>query len=319
MPIDLFNLNPSNCTPFYKQLCEPNQITEVRRQHINAIWQWYSAMRLADKNFVPDFPKNTKQRWWELETAWFLHNCGYNLSKGKAGSDFFCTGENIAFEVEAVAPTPGKEGHPNFVPEISHTDNLRERERIELLRLTSVIYEKARKRLRDIKKGYSNPSLPFVIAISPADLPYMFSGGDMPAALKAVYPIGRQYYSIDPATGQFLSRKWECRPQLHKSTLPQEPISTQVFCPECGTEPYRKVSALLYSTLNIWVHGYPYPPFEHQKQFVIIHNGDCITPLPRGSIRAGTEYWPEPTGKINEYNLEKIVIEESEPLDTQEQ
>jgi hypothetical protein len=319
MPTDLFNLNSSNCHPFYKELCEPDQITKVRRQHINAIWQWYSSNKLADNNFVTDFPKNTKQRWWELETAWFLHNCGYNLSKGKAGSDFLCKRENSVFEVEAVAPTPGKEGHPNFVPKILHTKNLGERERIELLRLTSAIYDKGEKHLRDTKKGYSNPSLPFVIALSPADLPNMFSGSDMPAALKAVYGIGGQYCNFDPATGHFLSRKWKCRPQLHKTTLPQEPISTQVFCPECGTEPYTKVSALLYSTLNIWVHGYPYSPCEHQNKFVVIHNGDCVNPLPKGSIRAGTEYWLEPTGKINEYKLEKIGLEETEPLDTQEQ
>ncbi len=305
MLIDRFNLNPSHCHPFYKQLCKPDQITEVCRQHINAIWQWYSAMELADKNFVTDFPKNTTQRWWELETAWFLHNCGYNLAKGKAGSDFLCKGENIVFEVEVVAPTPGKEGHPNFVPEISNTNNLRERERIELLRLTSAIYDKAKKHLRDIEKGCSNPSLPFVIALSPADLPNMFSGLDMPAALKAVYPIGGQYYSLDPATGQALSREWECRLQIHKSALPKEPISTQVFCPGCGTEPYPQVSALLYSTLNVRVHGYPYSPCEHQKQFVVIHNGDCLKPLARGSIRAGAEYWLESTGNTNEYKLEK--------------
>lgn len=305
MLIDCLNQSHPNCHLFYRALCDPDHAAETRRDHINIIWQWYFDLGLADKNFVTDFPINTRQRWWELETAWFLHNCGYILSKEKAGSDFLCKRDNIAFEVEAVAPTPGKEGHPNFVPEISHTSNLRERERIELLRLTSVIYEKAKKRVRDIEKGYSDPSLPFLIALSPADIPSTFSGWDMPAALKAVYPIGGQYYTIDPETGQFLSRKWQSRPQLDKSTFSQEPISTQVFCPGCGTEPYPQVSALLYSNLNIWVHGYPYSPNNHQKQFVLIHNGNCINPVQKGSIHAGSEYWLESTGNANEYTLVK--------------
>jgi hypothetical protein len=310
--INLFELNPTKCHPFYKQLCAPDRIAEVRRQHITVMCQWYFEMGLADANFKSDFPIRTSQRWWELETAWFLRNCGFNLSKRRTGSDFLCERKNIIFEVEAVVSGPGEDA--NFVPEysltgsgrfqISETINISERERIEILRLTNSIDTKAKKHLWDIKKGYSDPSIPFVIALSPVDMPDMIANWDMPAALKAVYPIGGQYRKIDPATGEFLQgRGWNCRHLVNKGTPTHAAISTQVFCHGCGTEQHRKVSALLYSTLNIWVYGYPYSPSEHQKQFVVIHNEDCIKPLVRGSIKAGVEYWLEPTGTTNEYKL----------------
>lgn len=310
MTMDLFSSDSADCHPLYERLCESDPVSEVRRQHVSALWRWYLAAGLADDNFIAEFPKNTTQRWWELETAWFLSNCGYSLSKRRAGSDFLCKGPDVTFEVEAIAPKPGKEDKPDFVRPISATTNLRERERIELLRLTSAIYNKARKRLGDIEKGSSDPSLPFLIALSPFDLPTMFSGWDMPAALKAVYPIGGQFYRIDPSTGQFLSKQWECRPALSKGSLHDEPISTQVFCPGCGTVAHRKVSGLLYSALDMWVYGYPYNPLEHQGEFIVIHNGDCDVPLRRGSVRAGTEYWLESTGDPGKYELknEKLIL-----------
>ncbi|WKZ21011.1 MAG: hypothetical protein QY305_10000 [Candidatus Brocadiaceae baterium WH-1] len=276
-------------------------------------------MELADANFDSDFPIQTGQRWWELETAWFLYNCGFDLSKKRTGSDFLCKRENIVFEVEAVVAGPGRKDHPDYVPEFtltgsrqfqtSGTIKIPERERIEILRLTNSISTKAIKHLSDIKKGYSDPSIPFVIALSPVDMRDIIANGDMPAALKAVYPIGGQYRMIDPVTGEFLpGRRWKCRPLVNKKTPSHAAISTQIFCPGCGNEQSRKVSALLYSTMNIWIHGYPYSPGEHQKQFVVVHNNDCNIPLIRGTIKAGVEYWLESTGTTNEYELTESKI-----------
>jgi hypothetical protein len=319
-PIDLFELAPSKCHPFYTQLFASERMADVR-QHINTMWQWYAGRGLADAHFVSEFPIRTSQRWWELETAWLLRNCGFNLSKRHAGSDFRCERENIAFEVEAVVAGPGTEDHPDLVPEYpltgsgrfqtSETINIPERERIELLRLTNAIDVKARKHLCDLEKGNSDPSVPFVIALSSVDLALMVAEWDMPAALKAVYPIGGQCYDLDPATGEFLSRRWQCRPQVNKGTPSRAAITTQVFCPGCGSAHHREVSALLYSTLNIREAGYPYPPREHQKRFVVIHNEDCTKPLAKGSIRTGAEYWLEPTG-TNEYALAESRIGQSE-------
>jgi hypothetical protein len=53
------------------------------RLHINTLWQWYSDNGLADCNFLRDFPLQTTQRLWELEIAWLLHNCGFNLSNAQ--------------------------------------------------------------------------------------------------------------------------------------------------------------------------------------------------------------------------------------------
>jgi hypothetical protein len=316
----LFNSTQDGCHPVYKNLRSSARMADVRL-HINALWQWYFDNGLADRNFLSQFPIQTTQRLWELETAWLLHNCGFSLSKNRAGSDFHCEGANMAFEVEAIVAGAGAEGHPNFVKEYVLTGNAQfkcseticipEREQTELLRLTSAIDTKAKKHICDMRKGTSDPSLPFVIALSSVDMPMLVSGWDMPAALKAVYPIGGQCYGVNPVTSKFLCRLWQCRPQVQKGTASRAGISTQVFCPGRGAPHHREVSALLYSRVDCQKPGYPYPANEHRKHFVLIHNEDCIKPLARGTITTGAEFWLEQSGP-KEYILAESKIEESE-------
>lgn len=157
--------------------------------------------------------------------------------------------------MDAVAPGPGSNDNPDFVNEIpmrgngrfqcSETIRIPERERVELLRLTGAIDAKAKKHVCDIEKGTSDPSLPFVVAIGVLDMNMVVSNWDMPAALKAVFPIGAQCYDIDPATSRFIRHRWQCRPQIRKGTKSLEDISTQMFCPGCGAREHREISALL--------------------------------------------------------------------------
>jgi hypothetical protein len=315
----LFAVTPANCHSAYTEiLC--SRMHHVR-EHLNRLWQWYLKSGLPDAHFLSEFPIQTHKRVWELETAWFLHNCGFTLSSQKAGADFRCESQDLMFEVDAVAPGPGASDHPDFVNEIplsgdgavrcSQTIHIPERERLELLRLTGVIDAKARKHECDMKKGVSDSALPFVIAISVIDMPMVVSDWDMPAALKAVFPIGGQCYDIDRATGKCLRHRWRCRPQIEKRTKALTDISTQMFCPGCGASRHREISALLYSKLDFREVCYPYSPEEHRKHFVLIHNADCTKPLDRGTLKVGVEYWIEQTGE-NEYVLSETTLEESE-------
>lgn len=309
---DLFSSSPTQCHPDYK--CLLSSRMQNVRQHLNQVWQWYLECGLPDDHFLSEFPLQTSKRLWEMETAWFLHNCGFTLSSRKAGADFLCESEGKAFEVEAVAVGPGADDHPDLVREFTMANdgpvrcskriNIPERERIELLRVAGAIDSKAKKRLCDIDKGVSDSSLPFLIALSVVDIPMMVSDWDMPAALKAVYPIGGQCYDIDPATGRFLRRRWQCRPQIQKGTEAKSNISTQIFCPGCGASHHREISALLYSNLNFREFGYPYNPWEHCRQFFLIHNADCTRELVHGSLNVKAEYWLEETSP-NEYVLSK--------------
>jgi|GEM_PF-4913340 len=302
-PSDLFNREPTTPHELFTQLCVTKNIE--RRKHLNSIWQWYFANRLSDKNFQSDFPINTSQRWWELEVAWFLKNIGVSLSvKNSAGSDFSCKLDDVKFEVEAVVAGKGSDKNPDCVNELiplgaaihKFTEHiqLEERERMELLRLTSSIETKARKHICDINKGYSDPSCPFIIAISPTDIKPLVSNIGIPAAVKAVYSIGEQYYAIEPSTGKFIEHGWNYRPLLHKTST-AKPISSAYFLPTTKIFRYRNISALLFSTLDIWECGYPYTPYDHMKRFILVHNANCLNPLQRQSIKAGTEYWIEPT------------------------
>lgn len=315
----LFRSNLANCHPAYTDLL--NSRRPHVREHIDRLWQWYREAGLPDAHFLSEFSLQTCKRLWELETAWFLYNSGFTLSNRKAGADFRCVSEGHTFEVDAVAPGPGASDHPDVVNEVpllgdgafrcSETIHIPERERIELLRLTSVIDTKAKKHVCDIKKGASDSSLPFVIALSVVDMHMVVSDWDMPAALKAVFTIGGQCYDIDPATSKLLRRRWQCRPQLKKGTESMAHISTQMFCPGNGAVHHREISALIYSKLDFRELGYPYAPEEHRKHFVLIHNANCSKPLARGSLKVGTEYWIEQTGD-NEYVLCETKLKGSE-------
>jgi len=313
---DLFAANPTTCNQTYTDLLDFKR--QDVRLHLNRVWQWYLKVGLPDDNFLSDFPIQTSKRLWEMETAWFLHNCGFSLSNRKAGADFRCESEGKAFEVEAVAVGPGDEDNPDIVKEVplvgegpgrcSETIYIPERERIELLRLTGAINTKAKKRLCDINKAVSDSSLPFLIALSVVDMPKMLSDWDMPAALKAVYRIGCQCVDFDPATRKPLRHRWQCRPRIQKGTESRENISTQMFCPGCGAPHHREISALLYSDLDFRDAGYPYNPREYRKRFILIHNADCTKRLARGSLSVGAEYWLEESGP-NDYVLRDSKME----------
>jgi hypothetical protein len=323
----LFGVQCGNCHPAYAELLGYRM--QHVREHLDRLWEWYQETGLPDANFLSEFPIQTRKRLWELEVAHFLHNCGFTLSNKKAGSDFLCESKAVTFEVDAVAPGPGSGDNPDRVDEIplkgdgrfqwSEKIHIPERERVELLRLTGIINAKAKKHVRDMEKGVSDSSLPFVVAISVLDMNMVVSNWDMPAALKAVFPIGGQCYDIDPETSKFITSKfirhrWQCRPQIQKGTKSLEDISTQMFCPGCGTSEHREISALLYSEIDFRESGYPYLPEDHRKRFCLIHNADCTKPLGRGIVRAGEEYWIEPNGE-NQYVLSKTTLEQSEQTD----
>ncbi len=326
---NLFDSFAANCHPFYRKVHEfRNGPLDIVRDHINMIWQWYSKAHLEDDNFVSDFPIQTTKRWWELETAWFLHNCGFELTKRKAGSDFLCERAGIVIEVEAIVIGPGTGGNPDVVTEIELKGNGRvqtsepffidERERIELLRVTNAIDVKAKKHRCDIQKGKSGSLVPFVIALSTVDMPVpLMAGWNMPPVLKAVYPIGGLYYDVDPESGKLLRKRLHYRSQVNKETSAHTPISTRIFYPGCGSEYSRAVSAILYGDMQISCNdsgieianrGYPYSPDEQFMRFAVIHNEDCMLRLGKGSIAAGIEYWLEPLGN-GEYELVRSSID----------
>jgi len=99
--------------------------------------------------------------------------------------------------------------------------------------------------------------------------------------------------------------------KINKGIPSNEAISTQRFCPGCGSSYDRKVSALLFSSMDFQDIGYPYRPCEYYKHFVLIYNEDCEKQLCKGIITTDKEYWLKPI-RTNEYELVESSIDKSE-------
>lgn len=92
---------------------------EGDREHLEALWSQYSALGLADPEFLDRFPKEFPARVWEMRLACLL--AGWTLRlvpspKRGAGLDFGISLKNgrVAW-VEATAPSPGDPLKPDSV------------------------------------------------------------------------------------------------------------------------------------------------------------------------------------------------------------
>lgn len=301
---NLFDSPPDeNSDPWYGAVRDQKERIHIKN-HINSIWDKYYQLDLHDKNFITDFPKKDQfwQRYWELDVANFLLNSGFELSSEDAGVDFICKGTSIAqeFYVECVVSSRGVLNSPDYPVEIFppgkgmfSVSNLAERERIELLRLTTSIDCKVKKYHEDIKKGYIKKSMPYILALSPALLfpDFISDEDDMPAVVKAVYPVGNICFHINVPTGttEKSGRAWRGS-IIKKSDTP--PIRTDIFFPIPENEKYKPLTGILYSGADFRVISSPRIE-KNGHSFIFVHNLATEKPIDLAFLGSNMDFWCE--------------------------
>lgn len=304
---DLFADPPRQGTDSWYAAIRDKSRFVAKKEHILEMWRFYYTSGLHDPEFKNEFPTQFHHRWWELEVAWFLHQRGFDLTK-PPGPDLLCKKDDIEVYVEAVVPEPGNTDSPDYpkpAPFSVGNDaicatksiSLPEQERLELLRLTNSIESKVDQYHRYCAKQRSdasfqyNPQVPFVIALSPAMIPDMLSdmADSFPAIIKAVYPVGQIYLSIDCASGEAIGGGRTYRPNIQKSNKAH--VSTSVFLPSPSQERYAGISGILYNPCSPGRTIGSYARRSHPFDFV--HNFVSRNRLRVGCFGENMDYWFE--------------------------
>lgn len=149
-----------------------------------------------------------------------------------------------------------------------------------VLRLRSVIEEKAGKLDTYIKREYIRDGQAAVIAICGALLEYRYSELPVPRIVRALYGVGDLVLSIDRTTTKVIGYSVAEHDAITK--VCGELVQTNLFC----HPGYAHVSAVLY-TPSCWV-CHPYLPGQ---EFIVVHNPYAHAQLPDKWLPTGDEYW----------------------------
>jgi hypothetical protein len=245
---------------------------------------WRRFAPFADKNFRSAIAQSFHSRFWEMYLGHALLISGKQLKPvSDAGPDLCVLGLPELLWIEAIAPSAGK--GPDAVPEepLGVTYTLPSDEII--LRLRSAIEEKFQKYKIYRDGRLLSPSEPFVIAINGRGLPSAWTETDLPRIVKAVFPLGSSYVTIDKNTMEKVDEGYMYRRKIIK--LSGNPVSTTVF----QDPQYAGISAILYCNHDIFNR----PPKESDISlgFSVVHNPLANNPVPHRWLPCGREFWVE--------------------------
>lgn len=194
-----------------------------------------------------------------------------------------------AISIEAVMPTngSGSDGITRFpigtayeVPQ----DKM-------ILRIRSVIEDKASKFRSYIDATVISSREPTVIAISGAKLEFRQSEAVTPYVVRAALAIGHFALHIDKKDGIVVGRSLEFQDVILKNN--NAPVKTDLFLGERLSH----VSALLYSPLDCFCE-----PWAKGEEFIIVRNSFAANPLPIKWPGVGLEYQIEDGSLRSERN-----------------
>jgi hypothetical protein len=233
------------------------------RRAVEAMWLRYR--RRATNHWLSQFPRETHMRFWEMYLALALEADGHrlvlpNTARSDEGPDFTLLRDGLpAVVVEAVCATLGDPASPNSVPDFppSTPDKIEVRRYPEeqvVLRITSALADKAKQRQRHVDAGLVDPASPFVIALNCGGHHDLMWGAIDPMALKALFPVGHRFVSIDPLTSKTVDGGWTTRMAVTKAQAgggAGEAVPTTMF----ATPAFCAISAVLCSNANLADHA----------------------------------------------------------------
>lgn len=299
---DLFKHVPDDdVDPWYRVVRDRHDMVQVK-ERINSMWSAYYRLGLADRHFLSEFPRKFCHRWWELEVACFLLDNGFELRSADSGPDFICQKDSSRVYVECVVCEAGNIDSPDFpaplYPDVAEGTvdvidiNLPEQERVELLRIRNAIENKVTQYHKHLESGLIQRDIPYVIALSPVLLPDLIADEEnMPGVIKAVYPVGNIFLSIDPSTGKTLGGGRSLRSSIIKST--NAPVHTNVFLPEPENARYKGVAGILYSYTDFRRISGSARILQNGHSFIFVHNLATANGISVGFFGERMDFWVE--------------------------
>lgn len=268
------------------------------KKFIDSLWETYQPC--ADKDFKMKIGEDFIARFWEMYLTCVLleHGLGVKPRKehpNKGGPDVLVEMNGRRIWLEATAPTKGKRGCNDTVPENQVWDgqgipvvNSVPHEKI-ILRYRGSIQEKFKKQgsqyLEGRKKGLIEEQDCYVVAINGCQVSSVADESDFPGIVKAVLPIGDLQVRMDRKTLEFSEPEHQYRDSIPKSS--GESVSTSIFL----DPDYECLSAVLFSL------AHPVDPENISKKrghdFILVHNPLARNPLPRDLFKFCRQYGAE--------------------------
>jgi hypothetical protein len=253
------------------------------RTSFDALWPEFED--LAERKFAKNFIIDPFARAWEMQLGVALRRRGLSTSRPKSGPDFLVEDDQGKIWIEAIVATSGVTGKLSWVPPFQ--DGVAQNVPVEryILRLTTAMEEKRKKRNKDLEKGKTvKMGDRFIIAVCAAVGSSHFVTARN--ALQAVFPMGHQQVNVDLRTNEFSDGGFSYRDAIARADPGAVPISTTAFL----DPKYAGISALLF-----WETPFVYEMADLGKHYSLIHNHVAEAALERGWWGSGVEYWAAPT------------------------
>ena len=234
------------------------------RRAVEAMWLPFR--HRATNHWLSQFPREPHQRFWEMYLALVLEADGHRLdmphtARRDEGPDVKLLRDGLpSVVVEAVCATLGDPASPNCVPSFptSTVDKIEVHmypEEQVVLRIASVLADKAKQRQRHVASGLVDPASPFVIALNCGGHRELSCGAVEPMALKALFPVGHPSLSIDTRTFRTVDSGWTTRMAVTKTQVESGAgvaIPTTMFANPAASA----ISAILCSNANLANHAW---------------------------------------------------------------
>jgi hypothetical protein len=260
------------------------------KELIEYLWSKYYPF--ADPHFLPEFKTEYYSRFWEMYLTVTLMDKGFQLSSMDSGPDIVINSEPPIY-IEAVMPTGGvsvdavKKPEPMVVVQVPE-DKI-------ILRFTHAIHEKHKQYKKWVKGGIVNNQNPFIIAVNGYSVPFTITDHELPLICKAIYPIGKEYFTFDINTQELIDQGYNPRSYIEKAHGKNIPTDTFL------NPVYKEVSGVLYSRSDALNR-----PLVSGDDFIFIHNHKAKNPIPLGFFKFGTELYVEDNRlKSTDWNVEK--------------
>lgn len=241
---------------------------------------WVKFQPYAEPAFKAELSKNFQGRYWEMYLANVLLHTGRELCvrecQSQDGPDLCVADKGKRVWIEAVAPERGTT--EDAVPKLEASDYIAE-DRI-ILRLTGAISKKKEQLSRHVAGGAVSTSEACIIAVNGWLIPGSGTGLQIPYIVKAVLPIGHRRYRFGGEPLRRLDAAYELRRELLNSKGATIPTDTFLH------REYAIVSGVLFSRASAFV-----PHASFGSDFVFVHNPNADSPLPRGWLGVGHEFW----------------------------
>jgi hypothetical protein len=260
-----------------------NEPMKAARQHCEGLWAAFEPY--ADGEFLIEIRKEFDARYWEMYLTTALIHSGFKVKCPKPGPDVGIVFARRRIWFEATSPLRGAENSPDQVPP-RKVVSLGENPVIQdvpndqmVLRYLNGIDTKRQQHESWIKEGIVSPDDAFVIAINPRELGQDSPDTDPPRILRAAFPVGAPFYTIDRKTGKPIAAGYEFRASIRKASGAK--VDTGIFL----QKEYACVSGLLCSRVDAANR-----PGEPGGDFQLVPNPNATTPLPTEFRLKGTYF-----------------------------